>query len=247
MKYAKREHKKIDEAIDFSAEEKEKEIVESFEDKMDDAIENAINDAVDEVYDRERNIRRGKIIINIIFSIIVLLIIMVATDIICVSRFDKGPFFAIPTRTYKDGGTKEYYGLGYKVIKYNQIQGRRDKVIGKWSLKYNVNPVTIQDVDMAINFNDNPIKTYDEYYKKFVRIISTMKKVDKKNHSITIGYSDEGGKYSLDIKCDIVPDQTEIDFKEGKEITIIGTMTDFKPRTDKTPNTIYISNCFAEQ
>ena len=139
------------------------------------------------------------------------------------------------------------YGLGYKVIKYHQLQGRRDKELGPWSLKYNVEPITVQDVDMAINFNDNTIKTYDEYYKKFLRIVSTMKKVDKKNHSITIGYSDEGGKYSLDIKCDIVPEQENINFEKGKEITIIGTMTDFKPKTDETPNTVYISNCFAEQ
>ena len=247
MKYSKRDHKEIANAIDFVEEEAEREVAESFEEKMDEAMEEAIDDAVNEVYDRERKIRRGKIIINIIFSIIVLLIIMVATDIICVSRFEKGPFFAIPTRTYKDGGTKEYLGLGYKVIKYNQLQGRRDTVIGKWSLKYNVNPVTVQDVDMAIAFNNDPIKTYDTYYKKFVRIVSTLQKVDKKNHSITIGYNDEGGKYSLDIKCNIVKEQTNINFKEGKEITIIGTMSDFKPRTDKTPNTIYISNCFAEQ
>ena len=41
----------------------------------------------------------------------------------------------IRTSIYKDGGTKEYYGLGYKVIKYNQIEGRRDTQIGLWNLK----------------------------------------------------------------------------------------------------------------
>ena len=244
MKYTKREHKKInEEALELT----KKEIRDAFDDAIEDAVEDTIEDTVDDIIDEDRKIRRAKLIINIIFSIIVLLIILVAVDIICVSRFEKGPFFAIPTHTYKDGGTKEYYGLGYKVIKYKQYQGRRDMEIGKWSLKYNAEPITVKDVDMAIAFNDNTAKTYEEYYKKFVRIISTLEKVDKKNHAITIGYNDEGGKYSLDIKCDIVKEQKDIDFEEGKEITIIGTMTDFKPKTENTPNTVYISNCFAEQ
>ena len=227
MKYAKREHKNTAEAMEF--EEKEQEIIDSFDDEELDI----------DVLPDDKKIRRAKLIINIIFSIIVILIIMVAIDIICVSRYNKGPFFAIPTHTYKDGGTKEYYGLGYKVIKYKQLQGRRDMELGKWSLKYNTEPITVQDVDMAIEFNDDANKAYTKYYKKFVRIISTLEKVDKKNHSIKIGYQDEGEKYSLDIKCDIVKEQTELNFKEGKEITIIGTVSDF--------DTVYITNCFAEQ
>lgn len=235
MKYAKREHKNTAEAMEF--EEKEQEIIDSFDDEELDI----------DVLPDDKKIRRAKLIINIIFSIIVILIIMVAIDIICVSRYNKGPFFAIPTHTYKDGGTKEYYGLGYKVIKYKQLQGRRDMELGKWSLKYNTEPITVQDVDMAIEFNDDVDKAYTKYYKKFVRIISTLEKVDKKNHSIKIGYQDEGEKYSLDIKCDIVKEQTELNFKEGKEITIIGTVSDFDFKTNKKPNTVYITNCFAEQ
>lgn len=237
MKYAKRDHKDIAEAIEINEQEKEQEIIDSYE-----------NDEIvlDEVDDNKK-IKRAKLIINIIFSIIVILIIMVAVDIISVTRYNKGPVFAIPVHTYKDGGTKEYYGIGYKVIKYHQYQGRRDRELGKWSLKYNVEPITSQDIDMAIEFSEDSDKAYDKYYRKFVRIISTLEKVDKKNHAITMGYEDEGNKYSLKVKCDIVKDQTDIDFEEGKEITIIGTVSDFEPMTKKTPNTIYISDCFAEQ
>ena len=89
---------------------------------------------------------------------------------------------------------------------------------------------------------------YEKYYKKFVRIISTLEKVDEKKHQITIGYQDEGKKYSLIIKCDVVKEQKNIKKLEtGKEITIIGTVKSFKPATKKNANTIYISNCFAEQ
>ena len=233
MKYSKRDHKEIADAIELN--EKEQEIVDLYDE-----------DEIEEFTD-DKKIRRAKLIINIIFSIIVILIVMVAVDIICVSRYSKGPFFAIPVHTYKDGGSKEYYGLGYKVIKYNQKQGRRDMELGNWSLKYNIEPITIKDVDMAIEFNDDSEKAYAKYYKKFVRIISTLKKVDKKNRTITIGYFDEGDKYTLEIECDINKDEDQaiIDkFKEGKEITIIGTVKELE--LNKT-NKLHISDCFAEQ
>ena len=238
MKYETRDNNELEEIME-NVDEKAQEIFNSYEDDYDDEI-NLDN----------KKLKRTKLIVNIVFTIIVLLIIMVATDIICVSRFNKGPFFAIPTHTYNDGGTKEYYGLGYKVIKYHQLQGRRDKEIGKWSLKYNVNPVTVQDVDMAIEFNDNSAKAYDKYYKKFVRIITTLHKVDKKNNTILVGYDDEGGKYTLDIECAINKDEDQKfinKFKEGKEITIIGTVSDFSAKTNKNATKIYISDCFAEQ
>lgn len=238
MKYETRDNNELEEIME-NVDEKAQEIFNSYEDDYD-----------DEINLDSKKLKRTKLIINIIFTIIVLLIIMVATDIICVSRFNKGPFFAIPTHTYNDGGTKEYYGLGYKVIKYHQLQGRRDKEIGKWSLKYNVNPVTVQDVDMAIEFNDDSAKAYDKYYKKFVRIITTLHKVDKKNNTILVGYDDEGGKYTLDIECAINKDEDQKfinKFKEGKEITIIGTVSDFSAKTNKNATKIYISDCFAEQ
>ena len=236
MKYETRDNNELEEIME-NVDEKAQEIFNSYEDDYD-----------DEINLDSKKLKRTKLIVNIVFTIIVLLIIMVATDIICVSRFNKGPFFAIPTHTYNDGGTKEYYGLGYKVIKYHQLQGRRDKEIGKWSLKYNVNPVTVQDVDMAIEFNDDSAKAYDKYYKKFVRIITTLHKVDKKNNTILVGYDDEGGKYTLDIECAINKDEDQKfinKFKEGKEITIIGTVSDFSAKTNKNATKIYISDCFA--
>lgn len=241
MKYQKREQKNLEEVVEDIV-EKEQEITESYEDELEDSI--------DEALDQDKKIKRAKLIINIIFAIIVVLIIMVATDIICVSRFNKGPFFAIPTKTYKDGGTKEYKGLGYKVIKYKQLQGRRDTVIGNWSIKYDIKPITTKDVDMAIEFSDNSAKSYEKYYKKFVRIITTLHKVDKKNNTILVGYEDEGGKYSLEIECTINKDERKDvinKFKTDKAITIIGTVSDFSPKTNKSANKIYISDCFAEQ
>lgn len=186
-------------------------------------------------------------IINIIFVVIILLLIMISIDVISISRFDNGPYFAIPLKTYEEG-TKEYYGLGYKVIKYNQIQGRRDKEIGLWNLKYNTNPIDLSDVDLAIELNNDEEKTYNKYYKKFVRIKSTLKNKKEKENTIILEYNDEDGKYTTDIICKLIPEQTNISsFEIDKEITIIGTVKEYKGSTKKENKRLYIKNCIAEQ
>lgn len=204
------------------------------------------NDEENVVYSNSK-IKKANKIINIIFVVIMLLLALVAIDVVCVSKYDKGPFFAIPIHKYDDGGTKEYYGLGYKVIKYHQNQGRRDTVLGSWGLKYNDEPITVEDIDLAINFNDKTQKTYEKYYKQFVRISSTLQNVDTKNNKLILGYKDEDDKYTLNIECKLVKDQNIKKFEKGKEITIIGSVTDYQVKTKKQPNTLYIDNCFGEQ
>jgi hypothetical protein len=41
---------------------------------------------------------------------------------------EQPPIFAIQTKLYKDGGTAVHYGLGYKVINNNQLDGRKDVI-----------------------------------------------------------------------------------------------------------------------
>ena len=187
--------------------------------------------------------------INIFFGILTVLIILVVVDIVLVTKYDKGPFFAIPVHTYDDGGTKEYYGLGYKVIKYNQVQGRRDKELGTWRLKYNIEPVYADAIDLAIEFNNNEAKSYKKYYKKFMRVTGTLVNVSKKQNEITISYYDEdGSKYDLEILCSMETEKEMLNsLSTDMEVTAIGTMTNYKYKTKKTPATIYLSNCFAEQ
>ena len=229
-------------------EEPEEEEEETTEEKITNIESYEYNEDDEDNDNEEDKIKKYKRIINIVFSIIVIILLLIAIDIVAVAKFNVGPFFTIPVHTYNDGGTKEYYGLGYKVIKYHQTQGRRDRELGSWSLKYKVEPITFQAVDFAIEFSGNEAKTYEKYYKSFVRIISTLEKVDTKNNKIYIGYLDEGEKYSLEIVCNMVKEQKNIDKLEvGKETTIIGSIRDFKPATKKQPNTLYINDCFAEQ
>lgn len=223
--------------------EKEEELMDSYnEEEYEDYEEFKEADVEDE------KIAKAKKMINIFFTVIIIIIVAISIDIIAVSRFNKGPFFALPLHNYNDGGSKAYYGIGYKVIKYHQLQGRRDKEIGLWSLKYNTEPITMKDVDIAIEFTGNEVESFEKYYKKFVRIISTLRKVDEKNHKIIMGYQDEDNKYSLDIVCQIVKDQENISsFEEEKLVTIIGTVSDFEWKTEEDNNQLIITNCFAEQ
>ncbi len=47
------------------------------------------------------------------------------------------PIFCINTSTYRDGGSKEYLGLGYKVIDFNKLDGYDEMKIGTWFMNYN--------------------------------------------------------------------------------------------------------------
>ncbi len=227
-------------------EDDQEETYEEFDsDYSDEEYENYMEDELEYNQDRERKFKK---IINIVFSIVMIILIMITVDVISVARYDVGPFFAIPIQKYKDGGSKAYYGFGYKVIKYKQLQGRRDKELGFWNLKYNIEPLTIEGIDLAIEMQGNEVKTYKKYYKEFVRITATLEKVNKKDNKITVSYKDEGEKYSLDMICTMASKKSVLDkFETGKEITFIGTVTDFKAKTKNTHNTLYIDNCFAEQ
>ena len=188
-----------------------------------------------------------KRIINVVFSIIIIIIIMVTVDYIRVTKYGYTPVFAIKTLELKDGGTKEYTGLGYKVIDYNEIQGRRDIEIGLWGMKRNSTPIEVADVDLAIAFTTDEVKAYKKYYNKFVKITSTVLKTNEKDNKITLRYTDEGGKYTLDIICDLVPEQTNISaFEENKNVTVIGTVKKYVGATKKKNKQIYIKNCMAE-
>ena len=76
--------------------------------------------------------KKIKKISTIVMIVIIVIGVLVTTDILLVSKAHIGPFLAIITKVYNDVGTKEYYGLGYKVIKYNQKVCRRDTVTGSW-------------------------------------------------------------------------------------------------------------------
>ena len=73
-----------------------------------------------------------------VLAIIVLVgIILVTIDYSRILHIGK-PIFSIqnPAGVYKDGGTVEYFGLGYKIIDFNRVSGYDEVKIGTWFMQY---------------------------------------------------------------------------------------------------------------
>lgn len=184
---------------------------------------------------------------NVIFVLLILSMLIIGIDVICVARYNKGPFFAIPITTYDDGGTKEYYGLGYKVIKYNEIDGRQDTQIGFWSMKYNTEPIIVEDIDLAIEFQNKPDETANKFYKQYVKVSSTIKKINTDNNEMTLQYTDPDGKYTLQIKCQMASNKNILDkYKKDDKVSVKGTIYKFSIKEEDKLNTSYLSNCIVE-
>ena len=83
--------------------------------------------------------KKGIKICFIIIGVIVILgIVFFAVDYNRVQKQEK-PIFCIknPAGIMNDGGTIEYFGLGYKVIDFNTLAGFDDIKIGTWFMDYN--------------------------------------------------------------------------------------------------------------
>lgn len=206
----------------------------------------------EEYEDAKKTFNRAKTdklmkIYNVIFIILMIAMLLIGIDVICVARYDVGPFFAIKTNTYKDGGTKEYYGLGYKVIKYNVLEGRKDTQIGFWTMPYSTEATEIQDIDLAIEFQNNPEKTSDKYYKQYLAISSKIKSIDQTENKLILEYTDPDGKYTLQIDCQMAAEKGKfIDFTEQQEVIVKGTVYKFALKDEKQSNTVYVSDCFVQ-
>ncbi|MBO5120261.1 MAG: hypothetical protein J6C28_01065 [Bacilli bacterium] len=197
---------------------------------------------------RRVNTSKFMSIFNVMFILIMIIMLIISVDVICITRYNIGPFFAINTKTYKDGGTKEYYGLGYKVIKYSEIAGRRDTQIGFWNMKYSTEPLMLEDIDLAIEFQNNPEPTANKYYKKYVKILSTIKEIDNKNNIIILEYTDPDGKYTLEITCKMVSRKDSlVNYKINDKVSIKGTVFSFSIKEDTKTNKVILENCFVEQ
>ncbi len=80
--------------------------------------------------------RKGiKVALIILGVIIILVLIFFMVDYNRVKNGEK-PIFCINTANANDGGTKEYLGLGYKIIDFNRLDGYDEVKIGTWSMKY---------------------------------------------------------------------------------------------------------------
>ena len=80
-------------------------------------------------------LKPSKVEIIVLLTILTLVLVFLLTDII---RLESGkePIFCVSMGQYLDGGTKEYYGLGYKIIDYNILDGFEGYKVGTYFMKY---------------------------------------------------------------------------------------------------------------
>lgn len=176
---------------------------------------------------KEKSLISPKIIyiLNRIFSVLLVITVIVAIiilfDVIMLTRFRKGPFFAIKTHTYDDGGTIQYKGFGYKVIKYHTLDGRRDMVVGDYSLVYDNKPRNISLVDLGNNFKSDYKTSFNEFVGSYLNVSGTVSKTDIKNKIVKLKYTE--GKKSYTLECLDVKGKIS-NIKVGDEVSIKGIL-----------------------
>lgn len=101
--------------------------------------------------------KKGMKILFIILGVIIILgLIFFAIDYNRVKNGEK-PIFCIRNLAgiYMDGGTIEYFGLGYKIIDFNRLDGYDEVKIGTWSMKYEDFEEEYNKQENIINYTNN--------------------------------------------------------------------------------------------
>ena len=245
-----REEKKKEKKLKKQEKNTSKDILEEFQIEEDNSEE--VYDEYDTIENKKEAIsfqtsKKSKRRVVLLILFLFLIVGIVSIDVVRVTKYEKTPIFAIPIRTYKDGGTKEYFGIGYKVIQYKQVQGRRDIVIGTWGLRYDTNPIDTEVLDLAIEFNNDEVSSYHKYNKKFLRIVGNLSNVSEKQNQITLSYVDEDGKYSFDVICNMADKDNFDDLFLDYDTIVIGTMSKYRYKTKTSVPILYLDNCFAAQ
>ena len=144
---------------------------------------------------------------RITLKVVIVISILIIIDLFLITRFEFGPLFAIRTKTYNDGGTKVYHGIGYKVIRYNVKNGREGLVVGNYSLKYTVTPKKISLSNKKLTEDNNG---------DYVQINGLVTKIDEKNKRIVL----KNGK--ITVYCDMKEFKNYDKISVNKNINISG-------------------------
>lgn len=192
--------------------------------------------------EKEKKIKK---VINIVFIVMVVCLTMITIDIVCITRFQVGPLFAIRTNVYADGGSKVYYGLGYKVIKYHQTEGKQGTKVGLWTMPYTISSTPIDMLDLAIAYRNNPQKTYRKYYDQYLKLTGSVHTIDNQKKVMTLRYTDPDGKYTLDVVGLMHDDNTDLSiYQVGQTVSFVGSVSGYQNKTGNQPNKIRMRDCF---
>ena len=151
---------------------------------------------------------------------------LVVFDVVMVTKFNVGPIFAIKVKTYNDGGTKEYAGIYYKVIKYKQTNGRRDMVLGSYKLSYSGEVYKKSVLDLAILYRDD-FTNFSLLEGKYVVVTGKVLSVSKEKQVVKLIYEDSDNKYQTIVTFKMDKDANYDELKKGNTVKIAGVLDDY--------------------
>lgn len=191
--------------------------------------------------DEEKKLKKKFTIIMIVALVLGTLIFI---DILVANYTSVGPFLAVKVKTHNDGGTKEYYGLGYKVIKYRVKDGRNTTVVGSWTLKYDPTSKASTVEELGISFRNNTKEALKNSYKQFFIVTGKIESIDKTNKKVVLIYEDkDGGNYTTKAEFYLKNISKLKNYSKGDTITISGTFVKYTPKTNDVTRTITFNNC----
>lgn len=194
--------------------------------EVDDNIDDNDNSTT---YTDDSNKSFGGIILKVLNFFLILVMVgafLVVFDVVMVTKFNVGPIFAIKVKTYNDGGTKEYAGIFYKVIKYKQTNGRRDMVLGNYKLSYSGEVYKKSVLDLAILYRDD-FTNFSLLEGKYVVVTGKVLRVSKEKQVVKLIYEDSDNKYQTIVTFKMDKDANYDELKKGNTVKIAGVLDDY--------------------
>lgn len=180
-------------------------------------------------YTDDSNKSFGGIILKVLNFFLILVMVgafLVVFDVVMVTKFNVGPIFAIKVKTYNDGGTREYAGIFYKVIKYKQTNGRRDMVLGSYKLSYSGEVYKKSVLDLAILYRDD-FTNFSLLEGKYVVVTGKVLSVSKEKQVVKLIYEDSDNKYQTIVTFKMDKDANYDELKKGNTVKIAGVLDDY--------------------
>ena len=191
-----------------------------------------VDDNIDDnstTYTDDSNKSLGGIILKVLNFFLILVMVgafLVVFDVVMVTKFNVGPIFAIKVKTYNDGGTREYAGIFYKVIKYKQTNGRRDMVLGSYKLSYSGEVYKKSVLDLAILYRDD-FTNFSLLEGKYVLVTGKVLSVSKEKQVVKLIYEDSDNKYQTIVTFKMDKDANYDELKKGNTVKIAGVLDDY--------------------
>lgn len=194
-----------------------------------DEDDNADDNDNSTTYTDDSNKSVGGIMLKVLNFFLILVMagaFLVVFDVVMVTKFNVGPIFAIKVKTYNDGGTKEYAGIFYKVIKYKQTNGRHDMVLGSYKLSYSGEVYKKSVLDLAILYRDD-FTNFSLLEGKYVVVTGKVLRVSKEKQVVKLIYEDSDNKYQTIVTFKMDKDANYDELKKGNIVKIAGVLDDY--------------------